>query len=668
MTSRDMPPITRRDFVERAALLSLGLGVLPSISACGRLSGDELSLDTDGIGGTWTVADGCFRPVGLHDALSGRKLPAPAEAFELALADGSTIRASAMRIQHGPIRERLRADPRASRFADRVAGAGLRVELEDRATGLGVTWRALARDGSKYLRQEITLRATKGEVPIKQIVLVDLDLPGASVSGEVRGSPIVAGETWLGFEHPLSEATVEGTRAHAALARELPLRPGTTFTVSSVVGSTASGQLRRGFLEYVERERAHPYRSFLHYNSWYDLGYFNKYDEAGALAVIQAFGEQLHAKRNVTLDSFLFDDGWDDSTTLWHFNSGFPDGFTKVREAAARYGAAPGVWMSPWGGYGKPRQERLEYGKAQGFETNKGGFALSGPKYYERFHDTCVEFIEKYGVNQFKFDGTGNASRVVAGSRFDSDFDAMISLIGDLRGIEPNLYVNLTTGTYPSPFWLRYCDSIWRGGSDHSFAGVGSRRQQWITYRDGDTYAGIVKKGPLYPLNSLMLHGLIYAKHAKGLDSDPGDDFRSEIRDYFGTGTQLQEMYVTPALLSEQNWNDLAQAARWSRGNATTLVDTHWVGGDPVQLEPYGWASWSPEKGILVLRNPSGKPRTIEVDVAEAFELPDGAPRAFTISSPWGDEQAPVRLEAGTPHAFRLEPFEVLTLEGAGGA
>jgi hypothetical protein len=242
----------------------------------------------------------------------------------------------------------------------------------------------------------------------------------------------------------------------------------------------------------------------------------------------------------------------------------------------------------------------------------------------------------------------------------------MISLIGDLRDLKPDLYVNLTTGTYPSPFWLRHCDSIWRGGSDHSFAGVGTQRQQWITYRDGDTYAGIVKKGPLYPLNSLMLHGLIYAKHAKGLDSDPGDDFRSEVRDYFGTGTQLQEMYITPALLSEQNWNDLAQAARWSRGNRDTLVDTHWVGGDPAELEPYGWASWSPKKGILVLRNPSDKPQTIEVDVGAAFELPDGAPRGYAVSSPWGDGGAPVRLAAGTPHAFELRPFEVLTLEGGG--
>ena len=177
----------------------------------------------------------------------------------------------------------------------------------------------------------------------------------------------------------------------------------------------------------------------------------------------------------------LFDDGWDDHQTLWHFNAGFPHGFTPLHDAAARYGAGIGVWLSPWGGYGKPRQGRLAAGKAQGLEENEGGFALSGPTYYARFRDTCLDMIRTYGVNQFKFDGTGNVAHAIPGSAFDSDFDAMIALIEGLRAEEPDLFVNLTTGTYPSPFFLRYADSIWRGGDEHAFAGVGTKRQQWST-------------------------------------------------------------------------------------------------------------------------------------------------------------------------------------------
>jgi hypothetical protein len=485
------------------------------------------------------------------------------------------------------------------------------------------------------------------------------------VVGTVPGSPMVDGEFFFGFESPLSVSTAQDGRATASLTRTLPLVPGNSITYSSVMGVAAPGQMRREFLSYIEQERAHPYRTFLHYNSWYDIGYGNRFDEAAALDRVHAYGEQLVRKRGVKLDSFLFDDGWDDTTTLWHFNPGLPNGFEKIHEAAAGYGFGIGVWLSPWGGYQIAKKQRIAAGEKAGYETVNGGFALSAPKYYGLFEQTCLDMIAKYGVNQFKFDGTGNASTVFPGSLFDSDFSAAIHLIERLRQQEPDIFINLTTGTKPSPFWLRYADSIWRGGDDHNFDGVGSWRQKWITYRDEQTYKNIVLGGPLYPLNSLMLHGIIYAQKAQNLETDPGSDFRDEVRDYFGEGTQLQEMYVTPGLLSEQNWNDLAEAAKWSRANAQVLKDTHWIGGDPAKLEVYGWAAWTPQKGIIVLRNPSDKPQEFSTNVARAFELPPGATQAYQAHSPWVSDKsaAAITLHAGVLHKFMLRPFEVLTLD-----
>ncbi len=400
-------------------------------------------------------------------------------------------------------------------------------------------------------------------------------------------------------------------------------------------------------------------------NSWYDLGYFTPYGEADALDRVNTFGRELTQKRGVVLDSFLFDDGWDNHKSLWKFNEGFPDGFTKVKSAAESYGADPGVWMSPWGGYAEPKKERIEFGKAAGYEIVDDGYALSGPRYYAGFRDVCLEMIRKYGINQFKFDGTGNANSVFKGSQFDSDFDAAIHLIGELRAAKPALFVNLTTGTWPSPFWLMYADSIWRGGDDDWTAGVGPYRERWITYRDADTYQRVVQNGPLYPLNSLMLHGLIYAQHHKQLKADPGNDFRNEVRSYFGTGTQLQEMYITPSLLSQANWDDLAEAAKWSRANANVLKDTHWVGGNPAWLEVYGWASWAPEKAILVLRNPSDKPQTMRLKLKDVLELPSDAARSYTAKSPWKSDagRQATKLDALVASDFQLAPFEVLTLE-----
>ena len=628
------------------------------------IHGAKLALGNRALSVEWTTDNGKFHFSKFQDLVGNQALPVPAEAFVLRLKDGREFPASQMSITSPPAVEVLPPTPDASRLSERIHGKKIVMALQA-SSNLTVVWSGILRDGSNYLRQEIAVRALSEDVPVSEIRMIAWKLPEAKIVGTVAGSPVVANGVFAGFEHPLSKCSVVGGIATCALSRELPLRAGHEVKYSSVIGVTPKTQLRRAFLNYVERERAHPYRTFLHYNSWYDLGYFNKFDQTGALDRVNTFGAELHAQRGVTLSSFMFDDGWDNSQTLWKFNPGFPNGLNPITEAAAKYGAAPGIWMSPWGGYGKPHDERIKYGKEQGFETNQEGFALSGPKYYQHFHDVCMEMISKYRVNQFKIDGTGNANAVIPGSEFDSDFDAAINLIQDMRGAKPDIYINLTTGTYPSPFWLQYADSIWRGGEDHDFAGVGPWRQKWITYRDGDTYQHVVSAGPLYPLNSLMLHGMIYARYAKNLGTDPTNDFTDEVHDYFGTGTQLQEMYITPSLLTKENWDVLAESAKWSRNNANILRDTHWVGGDPAKLQVYGWASWSPDKAILVLRNPSDKPQQFSVDVGQAFEIPPSAPTQFQAKSPWEKDRSlqPVRLNAGTPYQFSLAPFQVLTLE-----
>jgi len=655
-------------FLLLAALLAAGQTPVPYGASAGtakaEIRGAVLSLSNQMMKAQWSVAEGKLTGLKLVVRRTAAEVALPHDPFSYTFKDGTSVRASDMTIAGSPRIEALPSNSRASRAAEHFAGRAIRLRLDDPQKRVSVVWRVVLRDGSNYVRQEITLSAPDSDQPVAEVHLFNGSLPGASVIGSVKGSPVTAGDLFLGFEDPLAQCQATDT-VTCSMKRELPLKKGQTVGYSLVIGVSPPGQMRRGFLNYVERERAHPYRTFLHYNSWYDIGYGKPYDATAVLDVIDAFGTELVRKRHVKLDSFLLDDGWDNPRSIWQLNSGFPDGLAPVNRAAQKYGAAVGVWLSPWGGYEEAKQERLEFGRANGFETNEGGFALSGPKYYAKFREVSLDFIQKDGVNQFKIDGTGNVDSVFPGSNFDSDSAAAISLIQDWRAKKPNIYVNLTTGTYPSPFWLRYADSIWRGGDDHSFAGVGSWREKWITYRDADTYRNVVRAGPLFPLNSLMLHGLIYARQAEHLDSDPGSDFTNEVHSYFGSGTQLQELYISHGLFSKNDWDVLAEAANWSRRNAEVLRDTHWVGGDPGKLEVYGWAAWTPAKAILTLRNPSDQRQSILIDVGRAFELPPDAPRRFLARSPWQQDSGatPASLTAGREHTFTLQPFEVLNLE-----
>jgi hypothetical protein len=625
---------------------------------------DSYAFGNGAIALHWTIADRSLCGVSVADRAHGRTLAISAP-FVLTFADARTLDAASLRLV-APLREEaLPANPDALRKAERVAGKRVIATLGDSEQRLRVEWSVEQREGSLYLRQHLSVTALLQDEPIASVSLLHAQSRHAKKAGDLAAVPIVDGNLYLGFELPMSESEVRDGVACFSVSRALPLEKGKTLAYSAVAGVFREGQLRRDFAAYIERERARPYRPFLHYNSWYDIGFLTTYTQDQAIQRIHAVGHELHEKRGVQLDSFLFDDGWDDYSGSWSFSPAFPDGFLPLKDAAAQYGAEPGVWLSPWGGYGPPRTERVTRGRAAGYETIGDGFALSGPTYYRRFHEVAMDLLTRHGVNHFKLDGTGNANRVVPGSRFNSDWDAAVELIEAMRHVNHDVFVNLSTGTQASPFWLRFVDSIWRDGADYGFAGTGSDRECWITYRDAQTYRNVVCRSPLFPLNSLMLHGIIYAQENARLNTDPGHAFSHEVQSYFGSGTQLQELYVTPSLLDERDWDVLAKAARWARANADVLSDCHWIGGAPDQLEIYGWAAWTPSKAIVTLRNPDDRANDFVLDLRMHLELPGGIAGQFCARFPFVDRDAnvPTLWDADRPQTIRLDPFQVLTIE-----
>ncbi len=638
--------------------------------AQGIVLDEELILQNRLLSCAWSVSEGRLKPRYVRNKLTSNTIQMKeAQCFQIILEGGQVIKASDLKIIDGPNLKKLEPNSESCRLAERFGGKQISVKLASSNNNLEVEWRAILRDGSNYVRQEIILAAANKSIKIEEIVLLELSESNAKVMGTVDGSPVVVGNMFFAYEHPLSKSKILQRNLNilrCSLPYMILLKPGEPILHSSVIGVVPQGQLRRGFLYYVERERAHPYRPFLHYNSWYDIGFrAEKILEHDFLEVIKLFGNELIKKRQVVMDSFVLDDGWDDPASLWRFHKGFPNGFSNLQKAAKEYNSILGAWLSPFGGYGQAKKERLKYGQQQGFETNKSGFSLAGSTYYTRFRDVCVKMLREYELNYFKFDGIGVGGRPTGTTNeFARDMNALLQLISDLRRVKPDVFINITTGTWSSPFWLWYCDSTWRSGRDWGTHGWGSKRQQQITYRDKETYHNVVIRAPLYPLNSLMTQGVMFANH--GLPNE-NEGLADDIRAFFAGGTDCQELYITPSLMRLQDWDALAEAAKWSRSNADVLVDTHWIGGDPAEGEIYGWASWSKRKGILALRNPLDKPATITLNIGKAFELPKGAARRYSLKNPWKKDidKAAIMLIAGGKHTFELKPFEVLVFDAA---
>lgn len=586
--------------------------------------------------------------------------------FELELKDGVAINSADFKLSTSPKIVHIKGNPGALRLSEKEDGVEISAGFLNIKYGISVKWEAILKDNSNYIRQVFDFHGLTDSLKIGRLKLIKFPAEtGIEPSGVVDGSPMVSGNFFFAFESPISKSEIKDGWINSYIERE---KPAPDLTASTVWGAAPKGQLRRGFLSYLEKERAVPYRQMLHYNSWYDLSWADrKLTEAGCLDRIQTFSDSLTIKRHVNLNAFLFDDGWDDNQTLWQISKkDFPAGFENMKALAARHNASLGVWMSPWGGYDQAKEQRLEYGRKQNppFETNSHGFSLSGPVYSSRFKEVAANFVTKYGISMFKFDGVGVGDHSAGSTlEYQTDMESLLNMVSNLRTVKPDLYFSLTVGTWPSPFWLKYGDVIWRNGWDTGTEGQGDARQQWINYRDAEVYKNIIQRAPLYPISSLMYHGICIADNGPPAKFDMNDkDISDEIWSFFGSGTSLQELYINPHKLNATNWDCLASAITWSRENADIMPDTHWVGGDPSKGNIYGFAAWSPKKAILTLRNPSDKIQIFRIDARKVFELPLNIKYRYLFYNAKAEVKEAKMPLFKEDACIELKPFEVMVL------
>ncbi|MGC4015484.1 MAG: alpha-galactosidase [Luteolibacter sp.] len=563
---------------------------------------------------------------------------------------------SSFRLSGVPKVVNVAAQAEGIRVADRIRGVALEADLVSER-GIRARWRAELRDGSNYIRQSLALVSVDKTVPLHGVELMDIELPDARTIGTVDGCPVSGSDVFLGVEVPGARNTVAGKKVRTGFACQLELTSATAYTFGSVMGVVPAGQLRRGFLYYMERERARPTKPFLHYNCWYDLGFSVNADKM--MDVVNRFNEELVKKRGVPVLSYLVDDGWDSTRKgLWAEDTAkFPGGFANLKTRMQKADAHLGIWISPLGGYGGAEQ-RNALATKMGLLPEGSAFDLAQPAYKKWFEERCLQLMREGGVNAFKWDR--------AGEGVSPHFMALLDVARNLRKVDPNVFVNVTVGTWPSPFWLNHVDSTWRMGSaDVGWAGKGDDREKWLTFRDGYCRSLFVEASPLYPLNSAMHHGIVHGRCFQGERvGKSGANLKNEARSYFANGATLQELYLTPSMMTDSAWDEVAEAAKWAHANADVLVDAHWIGGDPLKMDPYGYAAWNRRKGTLMVRNPDDAAKTMTLDVATVFELPAGAPQRYALRSPYKDQRLQsLDLTAGKTQTITLEPFEVLVFD-----
>ena len=486
-------------------------------------------------------------------------------------------------------------------------------------------------------------------------------------------------------------------------SRNTTLAKDETWKVVAVVGLVAQDgtqndanirktQKRRSFLAYSERERAVPWRTFPHYNSWYELNInrnnaapgleHTNFTDNDILGVMNEWKTKYYDKYGEGIVAFIIDDGWDNYGP-WTFHKGFPNEMRNMASLAKQMNAGIGAWLGPVGGYGQSGTYRRAYWNAE----NRGGMQLSNPAYYEAFltaannlvcNQDGVEGFNRETDNYlfFKFDGISGQFSAVgpdAGDTGNENAEGIIRLEQYVReNMREDIFFNTTVGTWASPFWYQISDATWRQENDHDRIGNNSiNRENWITYRDRLVYQNYVQNSPICPINTLMTHGFILSE-----DGPPASDSREynavlrELRCAFVCGSGIVELYTNCNLMNSINngklWEDVAECVAWQKKNADVLPDAHWVGGSPwngSSHEVYGWASWNGAKATLALRNGGNDAQTYAFTLREALEIPANINGAIVLTKSFKVQDALSGLTEGT--AIDIDQQLTVTLPGS---
>ena len=616
------------------------------------------------------------------------------ELFKVLLGDSSTVAASKMKLEDVKI-VTLGEDPSAATASLRYAGKA----LEARFTygDLSITWRAVLRNGSHYLRTEMDIKAArdlsmKGIVAMNYLVAKNSAYTAPEVVGNTRGAILASNHIFAGLETPmgLNSCKNEGNATHieGLWRRNTTLKAGKTWNISSVVGLVAPNQLRRSFLAYSERERAVAWRPYPVYISWYELNidrnnapapsYNGNMTVEQCADVVSHWKTHFYDKYQMAPKAFVWDDGWDQYGT-WTFNPNFPNGFDEPANEAKKMGTGIGAWLGPVGGYGQSGEYRRAYWRS------KGGMQLSNEDYYNFFIRCCTNMIDRYDFRFFKFDGISAQASAIGpdeGTRGEENAEAIISIERAVRQKRPDIFLNTTVGTWASPFWFHFTDAVWRQEGDYGEAGdQGTDRERWITYRDHLVYQNFIQRSPVCPINTLMTHGFILSRWGAVSKNMDYDGIVREMRCAFACGSGMVELYNDYKLMDEIKdnqgnagalWKDLAECIKWQQEQADVLPDAHWVGGNPwdgKKANVYGWAAWNGKKSVLTLRNPSASAQSFTTTLREALEIPSYVRGKITLTHAFSQAELqgmPINkpIDIDTPLTLNLPGSSVFIYNG----
>ena len=533
-----------------------------------------------------------------------------------------------------------------------------------------------------YIRKYIELEdESEGIHWLDRISVENITFESPDFDLAAFGQPVFYNDIFLGVEYPAVENIIEKNNVKIGYIVGEKITNDPYRTYSSVIGVASSAEtIRQAFLNYVDEIKVNGTRAFLLYNSWYDFRNPDivSDDESimnvpNVLRRIETFKNYMYEKYNINLDAFVLDDGWDKYQSIWEIDSlRFPAAFNPFIQPLKEMNTSLGIWASPFCGYSN-REKRVNWASSHGYERVGEFLCFAGSSYKKEFKKKMVQYTSDYNIGYFKWDGFllacnepdhGHLQGIYSRTALIQTY---IDMMQTVREVNPDIFINITVGSWLSPWWLQYADCIWMQGEDYAYAEEVpslNPRDKSITYRDAILWDDLQNQNLLFPMSSLMTHGIIKGRlNFLGGKNESLLSFSNEVTMYFGRGVMMWELYVSPDLLNENEWNVIASAVKWAKKNKDILSNTKMILGNPLKREVYGYSHLTGKKGILLIRNPSVHPQEVKINLtnfpgeisdSEKYYVKKVYPYNFIYPKPVASDES---------IDLTIDSYQVLTIE-----
>ena len=524
------------------------------------------------------------------------------------------------------------------------------------------------------------------------------DVEKAHISGyhASLGQPFYMNGLFFGSEFPVTETKIRdkvGFIRYYSGKRfdKLNLNCGHTYrTWKTVVGAARSLEqrvIREDFLTYI-REISRKVKPRFQYNSWYD--HMHDITDENITKSFMEIEKGLTNTLVPPLDSYVVDDGFVDwDADFWSFNKKFPNELYPASSLARKFSSEFGLWNGPRGGYNNKTGQfgkNMEKAGKGGYNKEANDVCVSSSAYIKNITDYYLDYTKKFDINYWKLDGflltackNKNHGHMVGGYngmyQYTEMWENWISIFKKIRlsreTIGKDMWINQTSYSIPSPWFLQWSDSLWiQNSNDIGFIDKTKKGEKLgdkdvdrtLTYRDNCYYDFSVVRNYQFPNEFLYNHDPIYGNTAKISMTD--EEYRKYMFMMTTRGTAFWELYYSYNMFNDAKWRINADALRFIRNEYDVLKTSQFVGGCPAKGEVYGYSAWTENKGIISLRNPANRPQSFKFVLDESFGTFKGTENLkLSFVYPYDHSADDKTYNYGDEITMELAPHEVVIMK-----